>query len=114
MTFTKTFALATFGLALATPALAAPSLRADITVTSEIITVGDMFDDAGRFAEMALFRAPLPGTTGMVSLDAVRRASALVGLTEFENVGIARVRVARAATIVDEPMLADLIVRDLS
>jgi flagella basal body P-ring formation protein FlgA len=113
MTILKTFALAALGFGLAAPALAAPSLRADVTVTAEIVTVGDMFDDAGALAELALFRAPLPGTTGVVSLDAVRRASALVGLTEFENVGVARVRVARAATIVDAAMLDDLIARDL-
>lgn len=113
MTMLKTLALAAFGLCLAAPALAAPSLRGDITVTSEIVTVGDMFDDAGALAELGLFRAPQPGTTGIVSLDAVRRATALVGLTEFENIGIARVRVARASTIVDEPMLQGLLVDQL-
>jgi flagella basal body P-ring formation protein FlgA len=113
MTMLKTFALAALGISLASVAFAAPSLRADVTVTAEIVTVGDMFDDAGALAEMALFRAPSPGTTGVVSLDAVRRAGALVGLTEFDNVGVVRVRVARAATVVDAPMLDDLIVRDL-
>ncbi|MHB1110696.1 MAG: flagellar basal body P-ring formation chaperone FlgA, partial [Devosia sp.] len=71
-------ALAFTSLAAST-ASAAPVLRADITVISEIVTVGDMFEDAGALAEKALFRAPLPGTTGMVSLDAVRQAAALVG-----------------------------------
>jgi flagella basal body P-ring formation protein FlgA len=111
-TLAPTLALA-LGIGLAGSAFAAPSLRADVTVTSEIVTVGDMFDDAGAFAELALFRAPQPGTTGIVSLEAVRRAGALVGLTEFENVGVARVRVARAATVVDADMLDDLILRDL-
>ncbi|MDP1730235.1 MAG: flagellar basal body P-ring formation chaperone FlgA [Devosia sp.] len=92
---------------------AAPVLRADITVISEIVTVGDMFDDAGVLAEKALFRAPLPGTTGMVSLDAVREAARLVGLTDFENEGVARVRVARAAAMVDARVLTELITRDL-
>ena len=101
---------ATIGVAAAQ---AAPTLRADITVISEIVTVGDMFDDAGPFAEKALFRAPLPGTTGVVSLDAVRDAARLVGLTEFDNEGVARVRVARASAIVDAPALADLITQDL-
>jgi flagella basal body P-ring formation protein FlgA len=102
------FALTTLGVAQA-----APVLRADITVISEIVTVGDMFDDAGALAEKALFRAPLPGTTGMVSLDAVREAARLVGLIEFDNEGVARVRVARAAAIVDARVLTDLIAQDL-
>lgn len=105
-----TLALSLFGAASVN---AAPMLRGDITVVSEIVTVGDMFEDAGALAEKALFRAPLPGTTGMVSLDAVREAAALVGLTEFSNEGVAKVRVARASTLVDAPLLADMITQDL-
>ncbi|RYE81947.1 MAG: flagellar basal body P-ring formation protein FlgA [Hyphomicrobiales bacterium] len=113
MTLTKLLALAAFSLPLSTAALAAPSLKADVTVTAEIVTVGDMFEDAGSMAELALFRAPKPGTTGIVDLSAVSQAAKLVGLTEFENVGVARVRVSRAATVVDAPMLEDLLTDDL-
>jgi flagella basal body P-ring formation protein FlgA len=105
-----TIALSMLGIANAS---GAPVLRGDITVVSEIVTVGDMFEDAGPFTEKALFRAPLPGTTGMVSLEAVRKAAALIGLTEFENEGVARVRVARASTIIDAPLLAEMITQDL-
>ncbi len=104
--------VAAFGLAVGA-ADAAPALRADVTVIAEIVTVGDMFDNAGALAEKALFRAPLPGTTGMVSLDAVRDAAALVGLTDFANEGVSRVRVSRASTIIDAPVLAELISADL-
>lgn len=110
-TFVLAIAFASFGI---TGACAAPVLRADITVVSEIVTVGDMFDNPGPLAEKALFRAPLPGTTGIVSLDAVRGAAALVGLVEFENEGVARVRVARASSLVDAPVLTDLIAQDLA
>ena len=44
--------------------IAAPVLRADITVSAPVVTVGDMFEDAGVLAEQPLFRSPLPGTTG--------------------------------------------------
>lgn len=107
---TLALVFATLGIAAAE---AAPVLRSDVTVVSEIVTVGDMFDDAGPFAEKALFRAPLPGTTGVVSLDAVRDAAKLVGLTEFRNEGVDRVRVARASALIDAPVLADLITEDL-
>lgn len=113
MNLCKTFAFAALGSMLAGAALAAPSLRADVTVISGIVTVGDMFDDAGSLAELALFRAPKPGTTGIVDLNAVRQAAKLVGLADFENVGIARVRVSRSATMVDGPMLSDLVTADL-
>lgn len=113
MNLTKLLALAALGISLSTAALAAPSLKADVTVTAEIVTVGDMFDDAGSLAELAMFRAPSPGTTGMVDLSAVTHAAKLVGLTDFENIGIARVRVSRAATVVDAAMLKAMVTADL-
>ncbi len=113
MKTTLAFAVAAFSL-FCTAAWATPSLRAEVTVTAAIVTVGDMFDDAGALSEMALFRAPVPGTTGIVPLADVTRAAGLIGLTEFENVGITRVRVARAATVVDVPMLNAIIDADLA
>jgi len=103
-----------FLLALTGTAMAAPALRSEVTVRSEIVTVGDMFDDAGILAEEGLFRAPEPGTTGTVTIDAVRQAASLVGLTEFEAEGIERVRVARPAAVVDTEFLTHLITVDLS
>jgi flagellar basal body P-ring formation protein FlgA len=113
MNLLKTLALAALGISLSTAAFALPSLKGDVVVTAEIVTVGDMFDDAGSLAELAMFRAPKPGTTGMVELNAVLRAAKLVGLTEFENVGIARVRVSRAASIVDAALLEAMVTEDL-
>jgi flagella basal body P-ring formation protein FlgA len=103
-----------FLLALTTSAIAAPALRSEVTVRSEIVTVGDMFDNAGILAEEGLVRAPAPGTTGTVTIDAVREAASLVGLTEFEAEGIERVRVARPAAVVDTEFLTHLITVDLS
>ena len=103
-----------FLLALTTSASAAPALRSEVTVRSEIVTVGDMFDNAGILAEEGLFRAPAPGTTGTVTIDAVREAASLVGLTEFEADGIERVRVARPAAVVDAEFLTHLITMDLA
>ncbi|WP_297109588.1 flagellar basal body P-ring formation chaperone FlgA [uncultured Devosia sp.] len=94
-------------------ASAAPVLRAAITVDAPIVTVGDMFDDAGVLAEQPLFRSPLPGTTGNVDLAAVRAATARIGLTRFETTGLAVVSVSRSASVVDETLLADLITQDL-
>lgn len=109
----KTLPLALLFAALASAASAAPSLRGDVTVNAAIVTVGDMFDDAGSLAEMALFRAPAPGTTGIVGLDDVRRAALSIGLTSFENVGYTRVRVARASSLVDATLLGGLVSADL-
>ena len=100
-------------LVSSTAAVATPTLRGEVTVNKAIVTVGDMFDDAGALAETGIFLAPKPGTTGIVPLADVKRAAALIGLTEFENVGFTRVRVARASTTVDADMLTALIDADL-
>jgi flagella basal body P-ring formation protein FlgA len=102
------------GLLLTGAAWAAPVLKAEVTVSGGIVTVGDMFEDAGANAEQALFRAPLPGTSGMVSLADIDAALARVGIAAFENGGLDGVRVTRPATVIDDAALTDLITADLA
>ena len=111
---TLRLSLALLATLLSVPAaLAVPTLKGDITVNKAIVTIGDMFDDAGNLAETGIFMAPAPGTTGVVPLADLTRAATLAGLTEFENVGYSRVRVARASTLVDAALLDGLIGADL-
>src|SRR5436305_23093 len=44
--------------------IAAPVLRADVTVGSDIVRIGDMVENAGTAAQIAIYRAPDLGTTG--------------------------------------------------
>ena len=94
-------------------AVAAPVLKADVVVSSSLVTVGDLFDDAGSIAEEAMFRAPAPGSSGLVSLDAVRSAASRIGLEDYIANGVDQVRVSRAGTTIDEDMLTRLIAEDL-
>lgn len=109
----RTFALRCLATALlataALPAWAMPSLRHEVTVNAAIVTVGDMFEDAGALAELALFRAPQPGTTGVVDLRSIRAAASRIGLVEFENIGIISVPVTRASVTIDTPALGQMI-----
>ena len=98
----------------ATSALAAPVLRSEVVVNRPVITVGDMFEDAGLLAERPLFRAPAPGTVGTVGLDAVRPAAAKAGLTGYSADNVLSVRVERPAEVVDSRVLANLISGDLA
>ena len=76
----KSFALALALVAFASGgALANPSLKGDITVNTDIVTVGDMFDNPGALSETAIFRAPAPGTTGIVPIGDVEHAAGLIG-----------------------------------
>jgi len=111
--FSKLALVSTFAL-IAASAEAAPMLRGDITVISKVVTVADMFDDAGALAEEPIFSAPAPGTTGTVDLATIRAAAARVGITSFDANGIAAIKVTRAGTTVDEATLTDLILSDLS
>ncbi|HHG90428.1 MAG TPA: hypothetical protein ENJ90_08130, partial [Devosia sp.] len=97
----------------ATPLLGAPVLRQNITVVGPIVTVGDMFENAGPLAEEGLFRAPAPGTRGEVSLENIRLAISKAGFTEFDNPGFANVSVARSGIKVEAEMLSALIASDL-
>lgn len=110
----KTFALAiAVALLSAGTAFANPTLRGDISVNADIVTVGDMFDGAGDLAATAIFRAPAPGTTGIVSLADVQNAARLAGIGDFDNTGYTRIRVTRLTTVVDEGALGTLIGNEL-
>ena len=108
------FILPALAALLATTAQAAPVLKSEVTINRPIVTVGDMFEDAGLFAEKALFRAPAPGTTGLVSLEAVRAAALQVGLTEYDQDNVISVRVERPAAIVDAAAITALIEAELA
>ena len=47
-------------------AIASPRLRANVTVTGDIVRVGDLIDNAGSAAQIAMYRAPDLGTTGVL------------------------------------------------
>ena len=100
-------------LLLSGAAAADPTLRPEVLVTGPIVTIGDMFTGAELIAEQPLFRAPLPGTTGTVGLSDIRAAIGRIGISQIETNGLSAVRVSRAASVVDEEVLAGLIEADL-
>jgi flagellar basal body P-ring formation protein FlgA len=99
---------------LAGTAFAMPVLKAQSVVVASVVTVGDMFDDAGNLAEQALFRAPNPGTTGSVPLAAIAAAAARIGIDDFDANGLQSVSVMRQASTIDEAALTALITQDLA
>ena len=111
MTRTLLAALAT--TLLIGTAFAAPVLKTDIVVSAAVVTVGDMFEQAGIDAEQPLFRSPKPGTSGLVPLADITAAAARVGITGFDNSGATASRVTRASSVVDEASLTALITADL-
>jgi len=51
--------------------IASPVLRANIVVTSDIVRIGDVIDNAGNAGKIAIYRAPDPGTTGTLQVTQV-------------------------------------------
>jgi flagellar basal body P-ring formation protein FlgA len=62
-------------LAQASDAIPVQVLRASVTVTSDVVRIGDVIDNAGSAAQIAIYRAPDLGTTG--SLPTAQVLSAL-------------------------------------
>jgi flagella basal body P-ring formation protein FlgA len=60
--------------AIAQNAPTPPTLRASVSVSGELVRVGDFVDHAGDAAQIALFRAPDLGTTGAVPVGQVIEA----------------------------------------
>src|SRR5258706_2422390 len=52
-------------------AITAPVLRASVTVTGDVVRIGDVIDNAGTSAQIAIYRAPDLGTTGSLPVTQV-------------------------------------------
>lgn len=82
-----------------TPAAATggPALRNDIMVTSDIVRIGDLVENAGGAAAIAVFRAPDLGQTGSVSAARVLEALRPHGVIAVDTRGLSEVTVTRAS-----------------
>ncbi|SFO65992.1 flagella basal body P-ring formation protein FlgA [Bradyrhizobium sp. Ghvi] len=91
-------------LALALPAqaaddgIAAPTLRANVTVTSDVVRVGDLIDNAGSAALIPVYRSPDLGTTGALPVGqvlSVLRAKQVIGVMTGDIKEVQVTRLAR-------------------
>ncbi len=88
------------------------ALRASVSVSSDVVTIGDFFENAGSLAERPLFRAPDLGTTGPVSAARVVDMARAAGLAGAEAGGLVEVSVARLARSVESAEIARLIAQE--
>jgi flagella basal body P-ring formation protein FlgA len=94
-------------------AFADPVLKSEVDVAGNVVTVADMFADAGDLADRPLFLAPAPGTSGSVAIDDVRLAALKAGIPSFDDRGVTSVEVSRLSTPVDTDTLTRLISAEL-
>ncbi len=87
-------------LALAGPAVAqnaAPALRASVTVTGDVVRIGDLVENSGAVADVPIFRAPDLGTRGAVAVDRIVDAIRPHQLIDIDTRGLAQVFVTHAS-----------------
>ena len=77
-------------------------LRQDISVEASLVTLGDLFDNAGRYSNKPVFRSPSIGQSGTIRAERVIRAARLAGLTRIDQNNIDIVRVTHASQLVTE------------
>ena len=88
-------------LAAAAPAAATEALlRADITVAGTVVTLGDIFEDAGPVADVRVAAAPAPGERVALSASGVRALARANGIEWRGHLGAKWVWVARAGNVV--------------
>jgi flagella basal body P-ring formation protein FlgA len=77
----------------------APALRANVQVSSDIVRIGDLIDNAGSAAQIAIYRAPDLGTTGSLPVPQVinaLRAHQVIGVDTHDLREISVTRLARS------------------
>jgi flagella basal body P-ring formation protein FlgA len=78
--------------------VAAPVLRANVNVSGDVVRIGDVVDNAGNAAQIAIYRAPDLGTTGTLATAqvlAALRAHQVIGVDTKDLKAISVTRLAR-------------------
>jgi len=78
--------------------IATPTLRASVTVTSDVVRVGDLIDNAGSAALIPVYRSPDLGTTGALPVAqvlGVLRAKQVIGVMTGDIKEVQVTRLAR-------------------
>jgi flagellar basal body P-ring formation protein FlgA len=96
-----TAATAALGQAKRDDAIAAPALRANVSVASDVVRIGDVIDNAGPAAQIAIYRAPDLGTVGTLStaqIVATLRAHHVIGV---DTRGLQSISVSRLSRSIE-------------
>lgn len=74
-----------------------PKLKPAVTVTGNLVRIGDLVENAGAVADVPIFRSPDLGTTGTVSTEAVVEAVRAHAIRGLDTDGLSEVSVTRAS-----------------
>jgi flagellar basal body P-ring formation protein FlgA len=81
--------------------IAPPVLRAKVAVSSDVVRIGDVVDNAGTLSQVPIYRAPDLGTTGSLPVAQVLTALRTQGVIGVDAKDIKQVMVTRLARTVE-------------
>ena len=81
--------------------IAAPALRANVTVSGDVVRIGDVIDNAGNAAQIAIYRAPDLGTTGTLPTAQVLTALRAHQVIGVDTRNLQQITVTRLARTID-------------
>jgi flagella basal body P-ring formation protein FlgA len=76
---------------------AIPALRAAVTVSADVVRIGDLVENAGSTAQIAIFRAPDLGTTGTLPVSQLMQALRAHHVIGVDTRDLREVSVTRAS-----------------
>jgi flagella basal body P-ring formation protein FlgA len=91
-----------------------PALKPSATVIGEIVRIGDLVENAGAVAEVAIFRSPDLGQTGSVPVARVLDALHGHHLVGLDTRGLGEIAVTRAARAITAKDIEARILRALA
>ena len=105
--FSRLAAIAAF--VLVAGAVHAAELRSAVTVSGETVTLGDIFDNAGKAAHVVVANAPAPGYRSEISVSRISLAARRNGIEWRNDAGLSHIVVARSGVAVPEEEVASAI-----
>jgi flagellar basal body P-ring formation protein FlgA len=100
---------------LADPAAAQnPTLRSSVTVTGDVVHIGDLIDNAGAVSDVPIFRSPDLGTRGAVATDRIVEAIRPHQLIDIDTRGLTEVIVTRASRTITAQEISTRVSQALS
>jgi flagella basal body P-ring formation protein FlgA len=107
---TAALLIATLGHARSEPAPApVPKLKELVAVTGDLVRIGDMIDDAGAAANIAVFRAPDLGQTGTVQVSRVLEAVRAHDMAMVDTAGLSELIVTRLSRVISPKQIQEQI-----
>jgi len=90
------------------------TLKSNISITDDIVTLGDLFENAGAAENIAVFRSPALGKKGILKSKSIKLAARKHGLTWANTRYLENIVVTREARIISLNEISDRIGEKLS